>query len=203
MQDKKIRGPFPCVCCWFSACSSYFSDGSTSVIETCDDVFVLHLNNQFTKQRTWWRHDMHNQQNEIPGMLKWKRCYAIPRSSEGRDTDGTIYAILYLVFGGTTTAIGLPTCSDCNLYLETFPKIILYMCSANERRRCAVTTSLIGWAVTQNDPCIFLLLSNRLLRQMQTRRSGKCWLYQHLSSNTLLTLNILIIPWFDKGIKSY
>ena len=31
--------------------------------------------------------------------------------------------------------------------------IILYMCPANERRRCTVTSSLIGWAHTKNDPC--------------------------------------------------
>ena len=31
--------------------------------------------------------------------------------------------------------------------------IILNMCSANDSRRCIVTSSLIGWAHTQNDPC--------------------------------------------------
>ena len=33
------------------------------------------------------------------------------------------------------------------------PGIILCMCPANERRRYIVTSSLIGWAHTQNDPC--------------------------------------------------
>ena len=28
------------------------------------------------------------------------------------------------------------------------------MCSANERRRYNVASSLIGWAHTQNDPCV-------------------------------------------------
>ena len=31
--------------------------------------------------------------------------------------------------------------------------VILCMCSANERRRYNVTSSLIGWAHSQNDPC--------------------------------------------------
>ena len=31
--------------------------------------------------------------------------------------------------------------------------IILCMCPANERRRYIVTSSPIGWAHTQNDPC--------------------------------------------------
>ena len=34
----------------------------------------------------------------------------------------------------------------------TMPGIILCMCPANERRRYNVTSSLIGWAHTQNDP---------------------------------------------------
>ena len=29
------------------------------------------------------------------------------------------------------------------------------MCPANERRRYSVMSSLIGWAHTQNNPCIF------------------------------------------------
>ena len=33
------------------------------------------------------------------------------------------------------------------------PVIILYMRPANERRRYSVTSSLIGWAHTQDDPC--------------------------------------------------
>ena len=32
--------------------------------------------------------------------------------------------------------------------------IILYMRPANERRRYILTSSLIGWAHTQNDPCL-------------------------------------------------
>ena len=31
--------------------------------------------------------------------------------------------------------------------------VILGMCSASERRRYSVTSSLTGWAHTQNDPC--------------------------------------------------
>ena len=36
--------------------------------------------------------------------------------------------------------------------------IILCMCPANERRRYIVTSSPIGWAHTQNDPWIFILV---------------------------------------------
>ena len=37
---------------------------------------------------------------------------------------------------------------------QSFPGIILCVRPANERRRYIVTPSLIGWAHTQNDPCI-------------------------------------------------
>ena len=36
--------------------------------------------------------------------------------------------------------------------------IILCMCPANERRCYNITSSLIGWAHTQNDPCLFEVL---------------------------------------------
>ena len=38
--------------------------------------------------------------------------------------------------------------------------LILGLRSANERRRCKVTPSLIGWAHKQNDPCIPYLMSD-------------------------------------------
>ena len=37
--------------------------------------------------------------------------------------------------------------------VPTHPGIILCMRTAKERRRYNVTSSLIGWAHTQNDPC--------------------------------------------------
>ena len=37
--------------------------------------------------------------------------------------------------------------------MNTVPGIILWMRPANERRRYNVTSSLIGWAHSQNDPC--------------------------------------------------
>ena len=40
-----------------------------------------------------------------------------------------------------------------NFYSALDAGIILCMCQANERRRYNVTSSLIGWAHTQNDPC--------------------------------------------------
>ena len=37
------------------------------------------------------------------------------------------------------------------------PGIFMWMCPANERWRYIVTSTLIGWAHTQNDPCVLLL----------------------------------------------
>ena len=42
------------------------------------------------------------------------------------------------------------------LQVVTLPGIILYMRPANGRRRYNVTSSLIGWAHTQSDPCLTL-----------------------------------------------
>ena len=39
--------------------------------------------------------------------------------------------------------------------MMTYSGIILCMRPANGRRRCNATSSLIGWAHTQNDPCLF------------------------------------------------
>ena len=39
-------------------------------------------------------------------------------------------------------------------FIYIYPGIILCVCPANERRRYNVTSSHIGWAHTQNDPCI-------------------------------------------------
>ena len=41
-----------------------------------------------------------------------------------------------------------------NKYLLHDPGIILYMCPANERQHYIATSSLIGWAHSQNDPCM-------------------------------------------------
>ena len=41
---------------------------------------------------------------------------------------------------------------------QTMSGIILYMRPANERRRYIVTSSLIGWMHTQNDPCMCVIL---------------------------------------------
>ena len=41
----------------------------------------------------------------------------------------------------------------CNAPNGEYTGIILGMDSANERRRYIVTSSLIGWVHTQNDPC--------------------------------------------------
>ena len=54
-----------------------------------------------------------------------------------------------LPFDSRIILLGLIT-SPCPRY----PGIILCMCQANERRRYIVTSSIIGWAHTQNDPWI-------------------------------------------------
>ena len=43
--------------------------------------------------------------------------------------------------------------ADIDKMVHAYPGIILGMGSANERRRYIVTSSLIGWAHTYNDPC--------------------------------------------------
>ena len=47
----------------------------------------------------------------------------------------------------------LNTSSAASVYIST--EIILGMDSANERWRYTVTSSLIGWTHTHNDPCIW------------------------------------------------
>ena len=42
------------------------------------------------------------------------------------------------------------------VYSTAYSGIILLMRPANERRRYNVTSSLIGWAHAQNDPCLLL-----------------------------------------------
>ena len=48
-----------------------------------------------------------------------------------------------------------PSSSIIHRFLYWYhPGIILWMCSTSERRRYIVMSSLIGWAHTQNNPCI-------------------------------------------------
>ena len=49
---------------------------------------------------------------------------------------------------------GVATIIRLWLIYPTSTGIILCMRPANERRRYSVTSSLIGWVLTQNDPCI-------------------------------------------------
>ena len=52
------------------------------------------------------------------------------------------------------TVFSSNTKNQVNSFLKApFPGIILCMATANGRRRYTVTSSLIGWAHTQNDPC--------------------------------------------------
>ena len=59
-----------------------------------------------------------------------------------------------------------------------FPGIILCMGSANERRRYNETSSLIGWAHTQNDPWFPVKC------QQQTLNYWKIFLYQWIKVST-------------------
>ena len=52
-----------------------------------------------------------------------------------------------------------------NVVPDDEPGIILYTHPANERRRYNVTSSLIGWAHTQNDPCKLVKLGDWALIQ--------------------------------------
>ena len=52
-----------------------------------------------------------------------------------------------------------------NVAPDDEPGIILYMRPANERRHHNVTSSLIGWAHTQNDPCELVKLGDWALIQ--------------------------------------
>ena len=51
--------------------------------------------------------------------------------------------------------------------------IILWMRPANERRRYIVTSSLIGWAHPQNDPCLFY--SEPVPKSPSNDFSGQTW----------------------------
>ena len=49
-------------------------------------------------------------------------------------------------------------CISCIYQNHALDRIILGMGSANERRRYIVTPFLIGWAHTQNDLCLYIML---------------------------------------------
>ena len=55
-------------------------------------------------------------------------------------------------------------CVDTYDNSDTFPWIILCMRPAIERRRYYVTSSFIGWAYTQNEPCIPRNIALKLIK---------------------------------------
>ena len=66
---------------------------------------------------------------------------------------------------GFSLAVGQQSFSGLSSrFIHSTAGIILYMCPANERRRYIVTSSLIGWAQTQNDPYIVLLWNETMLK---------------------------------------
>ena len=67
---------------------------------------------------------------------------------------GSIEVIIGLGNGLVLNRQQAVTWTMLNKIYDTIWGIILGMGSANERRRYIVTSSLIGWAHTQNDPCI-------------------------------------------------
>ena len=69
----------------------------------------------------------------------------------------SLYRQLLLVL--ISADIVLPMIYMCaNNMLQCNPAIILWLCPANERWRYIVTSSLIGWAHTQNDPCNLMVV---------------------------------------------
>ena len=62
--------------------------------------------------------------------------------------------ILVCIYLLIETSISMCTCIVIGLNQHTWSGIILCGRPANERRRYNVTPSLIGWAHTQNDPCM-------------------------------------------------
>ena len=57
----------------------------------------------------------------------------------------------------STDTINITQQSKQNPIVCTFIEIIFGVHPANERRSYNVTSSLIGWAHTQNDPCIYMI----------------------------------------------
>ena len=76
-------------------------------------------------------------------------------SSNGVLKDPSVHPIVYTpTFFFVVVCFDLfkPICFLVNLFWFQDTGIILAMGSANERRRYNVTSSLIGWAHTENDP---------------------------------------------------
>ena len=74
--------------------------------------------------------------------------------------------------------------------------ILLCMHPASERRRYTVTLSLIGWVLTQNDPCVWELMGAWWLT--------RCWKWDEWNVRILNKIQILrstIIAWINYLIR--
>ena len=74
-------------------------------------------------------------------------------------------------------------CHDMCLHFNNYAGIILCMRPANERRRYNVTSSLIGWAHTQNDPCCDFSMARIILHNITLSKQLRCqWFEMTLCS---------------------
>ena len=80
--------------------------------------------------------------------------------------------------------------------------IILDMGSFNERRRYIVTSSLIGWVHTGNDPCVHFDLSPK--RMLRTQASGRVYSTQNYTwkyyTRSTLQNNTSMLDKYGPGI---
>ena len=73
--------------------------------------------------------------------------------------------LMHIVFPGHDIMVEYATQAGDLAFIST--GIILYMCSANERWCCNVTTSLIGLVHAQNDPCVQSMIEESLCSRNQ------------------------------------
>ena len=73
---------------------------------------------------------------------------------------------------------------------STVPGINLWMCPANDRRRYIVTSSLIGWAHTPNDPCCAYLWASTI-STLRPRQNGR-YVTDNISKCIILNENVWI-----------
>ena len=93
----------------------------------------------------------------------------------------------------------LKGCRACNHVYSVNPGIILSMRPAKGRRRYNVTSSLIGWTHTQNDPWwkSMILLKKYINTFFYTARASTCVIYEPTVRTKvdtfLISINLMII----------
>ena len=70
--------------------------------------------------------------------------------------------------------------------------IILCMCPANERRRYNVTSSLINWAHSQNDPCMLII---GCLSRTDRFSSWRLWVHEGIIRTIVVFLPVRKTLW--------